>query len=145
MFGNQNQAGRVNFHDARVRNGDRVVTLSRTHVAITRDTRTAAGGALLTMETVPSETKFTGTIVLTNPSNWMVGAVLATLDLLPKIGLGAKKTSGYGKVNVQVTCLEHDYPAGNRPDPEPTQEEYQKIYREAWENLLKKIREKKSG
>jgi CRISPR-associated RAMP protein (TIGR02581 family) len=108
MFGNTEMAGRASFRDAHLK-GDIPETTERTHVALRRDTRTAAGGALVTIETLPPGVKFAGEVVLTNPEDWMVGAVIQALELLPSIGIGAKKTSGYGEVDVEVGDVEYRF------------------------------------
>jgi len=107
MFGNTEMSGRVSFRDAHLDEEEVPETVERTHVALRRDTKTAAGGALMTMETLPPGVKFRGEVVLINPDDWMVGAVIHALQLLPAIGLGAKKTSGYGEVEVEVFQAEY--------------------------------------
>jgi CRISPR/Cas system CSM-associated protein Csm3 (group 7 of RAMP superfamily) len=106
LFGNTRQAGRALFQDARANPGHRVTTLERTHVALTRDTRVAGksdrGGALVTMETIAADEVFGGRVVLLNPEGWMAGAILSTLERLPLLGVGAKRTSGYGTVTVEI-------------------------------------------
>ena len=106
MFGNTEMSGRVSFRDAHLQ-GDLPETMERTHVALRRDTKTAAGRALMTIETLPPGVKFRGEVVLINPEDWMVGAVIHALELLPVIGIGAKKTSGYGEVEVEVDPVEY--------------------------------------
>jgi len=108
MFGNTEASGRVSFRDAHLQ-GDIPETTERTHVALRRDTKTAAGGALVTVETLPPGVKFQGEVVLTNPEDWMAGAVIEALNLLPSIGIGAKKTSGYGEVDVKVGDVEYRF------------------------------------
>jgi len=63
MFGNTEMAGRASFRDAHLE-GDFPETTERTHVALRRDTKTAAGGALMTIETLPPGVTFTGKVVL---------------------------------------------------------------------------------
>jgi len=102
MFGNTKQKGKVIFHDAKA--DRRIATMSRTHVAIARDSEIASGGALMTLETVPSGEVFNGSVVLVNPDEWMVGAVYEVLGkLIPKLGVGAKTTNGYGELKVEIT------------------------------------------
>lgn len=106
MFGNTEMSGRASFRDAHLE-GDMPETTERTHVALRRDTKTAASGALVTIETLPPGVRFRGEVVLTNPEDWMVGAVIHALEMLPYVGLGAKKTSGYGEVEVEVFQVEY--------------------------------------
>jgi len=74
----------------------------RTHVAITRDTRSQAGGKLMSSETVDAGAKFVGTIRLINPEAWQVGAMLRALETMQYLGVGSKKTAGYGELDVRV-------------------------------------------
>jgi CRISPR/Cas system CSM-associated protein Csm3 (group 7 of RAMP superfamily) len=116
LFGNTVQAGRANFQDARAPRDRRVQTIERTHVALTRDTHTAARGALVTMETIPAAETFHGEVVIVNPQPWMVGAILFVLERLPAFGIGAKRSSGYGSLEVKVNEIwEEVYHA--QPDP----------------------------
>ena len=108
MFGNTEMAGRASFRDAHLQ-GDLPETTERTHVALRRDTKTAAGGALVTVETLPPGVEFKGEVVLTNPDDWMVGAVVQALELLPSVGIGGKKTSGYGEVDVKVEEVDYRF------------------------------------
>jgi len=108
MFGNTEMAGRASFRDAHLQ-GDLPETTERTHVALRRDTKTAASGALVTVETLPPGVKFKGEVVLTNPDDWMIGAVVQALELLPSIGIGGKKTSGYGEVGIDVGDVEYRF------------------------------------
>jgi CRISPR-associated RAMP protein (TIGR02581 family) len=130
MFGNTEMSGRVSFRDAHLA-GDLPETYERTHVALRRDTKTAAGGALVTIETLPPGVKFRGEVVLTNPDDWMVGAVIHVLELLPAVGLGAKKTSGYGEVEVEVFQAEYKLPPRDK-----AVKDNQSFYR-AWLKLAK--------
>jgi CRISPR/Cas system CSM-associated protein Csm3 (group 7 of RAMP superfamily) len=127
------QAGRVIFHDARSENGKPITPMSRTHVAITRDTKAQASAALMTVETVPADESFAGDIVLHNPDPWMVGGVLFVLEnLLGKTGIGAKKTAGYGHLRVKVTGVERTT-FGKGEHTQPVQKE---TYTKAWEELV---------
>lgn len=110
IYGNTFQKGRVTCHDARVI-GDPVQAMQRTHVALDRETGAQSPGALTTIETIPSGTWFKGTFGLTNiltegtgeSRKWMVGALVHVLKyVIPHLGLGAKKTAGYGEVNVEI-------------------------------------------
>ncbi|NCO40683.1 MAG: hypothetical protein COZ06_36080 [Armatimonadetes bacterium CG_4_10_14_3_um_filter_66_18] len=140
MFGNTGHAGRTLFHDARLLcvagdQGAKLLTMSRTHVAMRRDTRTQASEALMTWETVPADTQFRGDVVLHNPEDWMVGAVIAVLEMLPKLGLGAKKTAGYGNVKATITNADIEvetFGAGGAA-PAATKEQFL----EAWRGKVK--------
>ncbi|MBC8231974.1 hypothetical protein H8E77_20680 [bacterium] len=133
MFGNTGLKGKVNFHDA-MPVSEGVATISRTHIALTRDTGTAAGQALMNMETVPNGVKFKGSVALVNPEPWMVGGIIHVLNLLPSLGVGAKKTSGYGQL--QVETGDPEFPL--RPENEPeTAADYKKRCLEAWAERAK--------
>lgn len=106
MFGTaggaQGLSGRVIVLDALLTNTfDPAILTERTHVAITRDTRAQAGGALVSVEAVDAGVEFSGIIRLVNPEDWMVGAILRGLEVLGYLGVGAKKTSGYGQLQVE--------------------------------------------
>ena len=132
MFGNTRMKGRVIFHDAKAEGEIRPI--ERTHVAIDRGSGTQSRGALMKLETVPSRVTFSGSIVLVNPDDWMVGAIIETLKLLPYIGVGAKTTSGYGELCVEIGPLE--FPL---PDPRDTRspEKYQEDCIREWRELIK--------
>lgn len=80
--------------------------LERTHVAITRDTRSQAGGALVTVESVDAGAKFVGSVRLINPEDWQVGAILQAIEWLKQLGIGSKKTAGYGQLNIAVQSIQ---------------------------------------
>ena len=100
--GKQGLSGRVIVLDARLTDTfDPAILTERTHVAITRDTRSQAGGALVSVEAVDAGVEFSGVIRLINAEDWMVGAILRGLEALGYLGIGAKKTSGYGQLQVE--------------------------------------------
>jgi CRISPR-associated RAMP protein (TIGR02581 family) len=133
MFGNTGLKGKVNFHDA-IPAREGVATISRTHVALTRDTGTAAPQSLMTMETVPNGVEFKGSVALVNPDPWMVGAIIHVLELLPSLGVGAKKTSGYGELDVKTGDIE--FPLRPESDKE-TPAEYRDRCLKAWAEKAK--------
>ena len=45
---------------------------------------------------------FKGQIRLVNAEDWMVGALLRALEGVEFLGLGAKKTAGYGQVEIRA-------------------------------------------
>jgi CRISPR-associated protein Csm3 len=104
--GNQGLSGSAIFLDARLGEAFRPdMVPERTHVAITRDTRSQSGGALVTNETVDAGVKFTGAIRLVNPQDWQVGALLHALEWLRQLGIGSKKTAGYGQLDIAVSAI----------------------------------------
>ncbi len=130
MFGNTEMSGRASFRDAHLAAGQYIPeTTERTHVALRRDTKTAAGGALVTIEALPPDVHFEGEVVLVNPEDWMVGAVIEVVGMLGIIGLGAKKTSGYGEVEAVMKDPVHELLTGKAEEKTP------KEYVEAWRKL----------
>jgi len=106
----------------------------RTHVAITRDTRSQSGRTLMTLETVESGVKFRGGIRLINPQNWQVGAVLQAIEWLKQLGLGGKKTAGYGQLNIAVTDIAEKQLEGGRWQETPKEAEaYTRAFVEKFE------------
>ncbi|MBM3130365.1 MAG: hypothetical protein FJ009_17270 [Chloroflexi bacterium] len=104
--GSQGLSGSTVFLDARLAEKITPDKLpERTHVAITRDTRSQSGGALVTNETVDAGVKFKGAVRLVNPQDWQVGALLHALEWLKQLGIGSKKTAGYGQLDVAVSAI----------------------------------------
>jgi len=93
-------SGRVVVLDARIPNYDPSMLSERTHVAIARDTRAQAGGALVHVEVVDAGVHFRGRIRVINRQDWHLGALLRGLETLADLGVGAKKTSGYGQLRI---------------------------------------------
>lgn len=98
--GRQGLSGRALFLDAKILGEP--ITAERTHVAITRDTRSQAGGKLMSSEVVDAGAKFAGTIRLINPEAWQIGALLRALETVQLLGIGSKKTAGYGELETRV-------------------------------------------
>lgn len=122
MFGNMLQAGCASFRDAHLVEPDVVEVGDRTHIALTRHTKTASRGALLVLESVPPGARFRGEVLLTNPEPWMVGAVIEAVEMLGLVGLGGKKNSGYGEVEAKAHPIEHPVLVGDAK--EQTRAEY---------------------
>ena len=101
--GKQGLSGRAIFLDAKP-DGD-VSVIERNHVAIMRDTRSQAGGKLMSPQAVDAGAKFTGTVRVFNYSDWHIGALINGIKAISLVGLGAKKTSGYGEVSVTISSL----------------------------------------
>lgn len=100
IFGSAEVSSRAVFLDARPTTEPKL--LERRHVAITRDTKTAAGGALLEVETVDAGTTFNGTIRVINPEKWHIGALITAVENLRSLGLGSKKSEGYGEIAATI-------------------------------------------
>lgn len=103
IFGAASLCGRAIVLDATPRG--QVELVERTHVALTRDTRSAAGGKLMTVQSVDAGAVFEGTIRVVNPEDWHVGAILQALDGLEMLGMGSKKTAGYGELEIEVQSV----------------------------------------
>ncbi len=104
IFGAADLAVRAMFMDA-ITIGELTLT-DRTHVAITRDNKAAAGGKLMQVQTVDAGAKFTGTIRIINPEPWQIGAILLSVKSLEMLGLGAKKSAGYGEIETTIISIE---------------------------------------
>jgi CRISPR-associated RAMP protein (TIGR02581 family) len=103
VFGAADLAARASFLDAKPVGTPKLI--ERSHVAITRDNKAAAGGKLLQLQAVDAGTKFIGTIRITNAENWHVGAVLAGLKTLELSAMGGKKSAGYGELEVRIMSI----------------------------------------
>lgn len=96
-------SGRALFLDAR--SNDEIKPIERTHVTIMRDTKSQAGGKLMTLQAVDAGTVFYGNIRVINPVDWQIGALIQALRTVSMIGIGAKKTSGYGELEVTMPSI----------------------------------------
>lgn len=103
VFGAVDLAARASFMDAKPVGSPKLI--ERSHVALTRDNRAAAGGKLLQLQAVDAGTKFQGMVRIVNAEDWHIGAVLAGLETLELTGLGGKKSAGYGDVEVRIDKL----------------------------------------
>jgi CRISPR-associated protein Csm3 len=130
--GRQGLAGRASFLDAWAQPGYRIV--ERTHVAIARNTRAQAGGKLMNVQAVDAGATFRGKIRLVNAEDWMVGALLRALEGVEQLGLGAKKTAGYGAVRIEVTGIETRKPTHDGWDVQAVEPD---AYRAAFTRMLK--------
>ena len=48
---------------------------------------------------------FRGAIRIVNPEDWQVGAVVRALEGVAMLGVGGKKTAGYGALKVEIGSL----------------------------------------
>ncbi len=103
IFGSEGVSSRAAFLDARP--STEITLAERRHVAITRDTRTAAGGALLELECVDAGARFMGIIRVINPKEWHIGALITAVEKLEYLGIGSKKSGGYGEVATRVKSV----------------------------------------
>jgi CRISPR/Cas system CSM-associated protein Csm3 (group 7 of RAMP superfamily) len=92
------------FLDATVRGEYELI--ERSHVAITRDTRSQSEGSLMSLQAVDAGATFRGEIRVVNPEPWEVGAILRALEGTEFLGMGAKKTAGYGNLEIEVEQIE---------------------------------------
>jgi CRISPR-associated RAMP protein (TIGR02581 family) len=100
IFGSAGISSRTSFLDARPIN--EVKILDRKHVALERDTKTASKGALLEIQTIEPGAKFNGLIRIINPEKWHIGALIIAIENLEKLGMGSKKSAGYGEIVTEV-------------------------------------------
>ncbi len=131
IFGTVDLAARATFLDAKPVGTPRLI--ERSHVPLTRDNRAAAGGKLLKLQAVDGGTQFSGEIRLVNPEEWHVGTVLAGLKTLELTGLGGKKSSGYGDIEVRIENLRQFKWAATEWKDEPAQPE--ETYLQAFSQL----------
>lgn len=103
IFGSGGVSSRAAFLDARP--STEITLAERRHVAITRDTKTAAGGALLELECIDAGARFIGTIRVINPDKWHIGALITAVEKLQYLGIGSKKSGGYGEVVTRVESV----------------------------------------
>jgi CRISPR-associated RAMP protein (TIGR02581 family) len=96
--------GRAIVLDATTKEGEYEL-MERSHVAITRDTKSQSEGSLMTIEAVDAGSVFRGAIRIVNPEDWQVGAVVRALQGVAMLGVGGKKTAGYGALEVEIGSL----------------------------------------
>ena len=97
-------SGKALFLDAIVE-GDQGVDyelIERSHVAITRDTKSQSEGSLMSLQAVDAGAIFRGDIRVINAEPWEVGAIVRALEGVELLGMGAKKTAGYGDLKIEV-------------------------------------------
>lgn len=96
-------SGKAIFLDAK--SDTEIKPIERTHVAIMRDTKSQAAGSLMTIQAVDAGTVFYENIRVINPIDWQIGALIQALHTINMTGIGAKKTSGYGELEVKITSI----------------------------------------
>jgi len=101
-------SGKAIVLDAKVEEGSYEL-IERTHVAITRDTKSQAEGSLMSLQAVDAGATFRGAIRLINPEPWQVGAVARALEAISFLGMGAKKTAGYGELEIRITGVDKTF------------------------------------
>jgi len=129
IFGAAGLSGRAMFLDARPESS--IVPIKRTHVAIRRDTNTQADGSLMELEAVDKGAVFLGKIRVINAENWQIGSILRGLEVLKLVGLGAKKTAGYGEIDTsvkEITLNTFDGGARNTEDKTSEAEKYMSAF-----------------
>jgi len=98
-------SGKALFLDATTVEGEYEL-IERSHVAITRDTKSQSEGSLMSLQAVDAGTTFRGDIRIINAEPWEVGAILRALEGVELLGIGAKKTAGYGDLDIKVEAIE---------------------------------------
>lgn len=96
-------SGRAIFLDAR--SDEEIKPIERNHVAIMRDTKSQAAGKLMTLQAVDAGVVFKGNIRVINPKDSHVGALIQALNTINMVGIGAKKTSGYGELEIRLAAI----------------------------------------
>lgn len=141
IFGTTGQreglSGKAIFLDAQPIEGVKVELIERTHVALTRDTKSQAGGKLMSLQAVDAGAKFKGVIRLINPREWQVGAILQALETVKMLGIGSKKTAGYGEIGIEILSLgAKGFKDGNWQKPEEKNpQDYKEAFIQAIPNL----------
>lgn len=131
IFGAASLSGRAMFLDARPEPESDIVPIKRTHVAIRRDTNAQSDGSLMELEAIDEGAIFMGTIRIVNAEDWQIGAILRALEVLKLVGLGAKKTAGYGEIDTSVEkIMLNTFADGVRKteDATPNAEEYMRTF-----------------
>lgn len=95
--------------------------IERSHVAITRDTKSQAEGSLMSLQAVDAGATFKGEIRIVNPEGWQVGAIARALEGIALLGMGAKKTSGYGELNIVIVSVERRIFDGSKWQTQPAE------------------------
>lgn len=113
-------SGKAIVLDAKVEEGAYDL-IERTHVAIARDTKSQAEGSLMSLQAVDAGATFKGTIRIVNPEPWQVGAIARALEGVSLLGMGAKKTAGYGELDIKITSVETTRFDGREWQSQPTE------------------------
>jgi CRISPR/Cas system CSM-associated protein Csm3 (group 7 of RAMP superfamily) len=135
IFGAAGLSGRAVFLDAHPKST--IVPIKRTHVAIRRDTNAQSDGSLMELEAVDKGAVFLGKIRLINAENWQIGAILVALEVLKLVGLGAKKTAGYGEIDTSTKKITLNTFVGGAQETEDKTSKTEE-YRSAFEAKLSK-------
>ncbi len=104
IFGAAGLSGQAMFLDAVPVNDPRII--KRVHVAIDRENKAASRGSLVELEAVDAGSKFEGKIRVINPEDWQIGAILKTVESLNLLGIGSKKTAGYGEISTEIKYID---------------------------------------
>lgn len=111
----QGLSGRALFLDARAQG--EITVVERSHVAIMRDTKSQSAGSLMSIQAIDAGAVFEGMIRLINPDDWHVGGLIHALDTVSMTGVGAKKTSGYGELDIGIKSIKsYSFRNGTRTD-----------------------------
>lgn len=98
-------SGKAIILDAKVEDGAYDL-IERSHVAIARDTKAQAEGSLMSIQAVDAGATFVGEIRIINPEQWQVGAIARSLEGISVLGMGSKRTSGYGELEITIADVE---------------------------------------
>lgn len=112
--------------------------IERTHVALTRDTKSQAGGKLMTFQAVDAGAKFRGTIRVINSVEWQIGALLQAIETLQSLGMGSKKTAGYGELTIKAIEIRKKIHKNGIWETQSA-DNYKEIFLKAFTNALVKM------
>lgn len=134
IFGAAGLSGRAMFLDATPVNEPQII--KRTHVAIDRENKAAAKGSLVELEAVDAGAIFDGKIRVINPEDWQVGALLKAVESLDLLGIGSKKTAGYGEISTKIKYI--DTKIMTEGDWKPDSSKSINDFKNAFSSFLKK-------
>lgn len=106
VFGMPNDAGGGKYREGKIRitdfNADgKVISASRMHVSIDRDTLSNKRGALFQTRVVPKGCKFTGHIITKSLSEDEEKLLKGSLYSMAHYGLGGERSRGLGSINIE--------------------------------------------
>ena len=104
MRGGVSRASKVKFRDA-YPTSTIEASLTRTGIAIDRETGSVRTGALYTIEAVPAGTKFSLEIIAENMSDEEIKLLKAALKSVEDSSLGGHSSRGMGKIRFQISQI----------------------------------------
>jgi len=115
VFGVPNTEGGGNYREGKIRitdflTTDEVTAVSRMHVSIMRDTQTKKDSALFNMHSVPSETEFSGFVLIRETLTDSEDKLLkASIHSMSHYGIGKDRSRGLGGIEkLKISNVSHD-------------------------------------